>query len=398
MGAIRTAVHAVADGPIVSPAVRSAVVLLWLSALAVGVPSQKARAQAGQAPGSHWGASMYPRTEPSVVVSFEILGFTELGKDTRSDGAPLEPDECDEAAASGGQCGTRDPYNWMDQTIGLNVIDLSFTNPLRRFHHSRSNLLITTNLVGGWVSDTITRFYQNEIIHDAIGIQHVPREDVACAGDRDPLHCGILGFGGELTYAVDSFDRGYRRFGVRRTPIFVGGGGMVSNVSSDMHVQAGLKRYELWGSAWPRLDRIVSISVSTLVRGGVLFGGWVFPHVANHYFAADGSFALHLAKYSWPVTIEFGMSGTTGMFIDAPRKKAADGREIQSGPQPRALSERFYRLRVELGEFAFETFNDSPGGKDKGPSFGAQVLYTFVPGTWERDWIARILRSIGGRK
>ncbi|MFT3926559.1 MAG: hypothetical protein QM778_28700 [Myxococcales bacterium] len=361
-----------------------------------------ASAQSNQAPGSHWGASMYPRLQRGYSVGFEILGFSQFGKDARgSDGAVLKPGECSNPSMQGSMatpCAVRDPYNDIDETVGLNVIGFSWTHPLQRFNLNRSNLLFTLNVIGGWVGDKITQLYQNDVIHNLAKLRHIPREKVACENYSNFAECGIFGAGGELTYQFHSFDRGPKRLGLRPTPLFLSGGGMLSNVVSDLYVQAGVKRFELWGPAWPKLDRIVSLSISTLVRGGVLLNGFVFQEVGNYYVAADGTVGLHFAKYDFPVTLEFGYTGSSGMFVNARRQLASDGREIQSGPFPQALPERFYHLRVEIGEFAFETYNDAPGGKDKGPSFGARVLYNFVPGTWEGNLIDRLVSRWGRNK
>jgi hypothetical protein len=39
----------------------------------------------------------------------------------------------------------------------------------------------------------------------------------------------------------------------------------------------------------------------------------------------------------------------------------------------RPKHERYMSTRVRIGEFCFETYNDSFGHKDKGPTYGAQI-------------------------
>jgi hypothetical protein len=39
-----------------------------------------------------------------------------------------------------------------------------------------------------------------------------------------------------------------------------------------------------------------------------------------------------------------------------------------------ALNELFSSIRVRIGDFTFETYNDSPGGKDKARVSGAREL------------------------
>lgn len=391
------------------PRSRVRAVLLLSTAVALLWVARPCSAQLNVAPSSHWGASMYPTLEPGVTLGYEILGFTELGKDVRADGAPLTADECRSALAerdlpSRAPCGGADRYNHIRQTIGLNLIGFSYTHPLRRYRVQGSNLLFTSSVVVGWVGDSTTEFYQNEIIHRVARLQRIRREAVACPrGELGRfVDCFAFGYGGELDYRLHSFDQERRRLGIRETPFFVGAGFFASNIESELYTHLGLRRFDLTGPLLPRLGRFVYLSLSAMGRAGLLVRGAIFEHLANQYAAVDGALALHLLPYHWPIVVEFAFTASTGQFVVAPRTVAADGRELQSEPPPPALAERMYRLRVELGEFVFETYNDSPGGKDKGPSFGARAMYRFTPGTREARWVdsARrwFCRSLLGRR
>jgi hypothetical protein len=374
--------------------------LAWASAAAFcWLLTNAAGAQTTGAPGSHWGASMYPALRPGNSGGFEILGFTHLGKDTRPDGAPLKPSECDAARAAGNlppgaPCGVPDPYNYMDKTIGLNLLSVAITRPLKRYDSRGSNLLYTHNFVAGMVSDYLPELYQNRVIHKVAGLQPIRREGIACKGSSGKVYnCYSLGYGGELNYKVNVFDR-TERIAIRETPFFAGSGFMVSNIESEVYTQLGLRRFDLTSGASPRVARWVSLSISTMVRAGVLVPGAIFERLASLYVIADATLAAHFFPYDWPVTVEFGYAANTGQFIDRPRATTADHREVQSGPVPVPLPERMYHLRVELGEFTFETYNDSPGGKDKGPSFGARIFYTVAPGTTEARLLYKAARCV----
>jgi hypothetical protein len=67
--------------------------------------------------------------------------------------------------------------------------------------------------------------------------------------------------------------------------------------------------------------------------------------------------------------------------IQGGRSSAADlEAEIKETYQfKEPLKERFYSLKVQLGSFVFETYNDSKGGKDIGPSFGVRTSLVVSP-------------------
>jgi hypothetical protein len=139
--------------------------------------------------------------------------------------------------------------------------------------------------------------------------------------------------------------------------------------------------------AWPLLGRIVYLTLSATVRAGTLFPSVTFSHLASQYLAAQGAIGLHFGRYVFPVSLEFGLTGTTGQFIERPRA-SVDGVEVESEQSAPSLAEQFWLFRVDIGSFSFETFNDQLGGKDKGPSFGARVFYTFTPGRTLDDALA----------
>ena len=60
------------------------------------------------------------------------------------------------------------------------------------------------------------------------------------------------------------------------------------------------------------------------------------------------------------------------------------GRE---GRRRDALDERFLSLRLQVGSWTFETFNDSRGGKDRGPTYGARAFVTARPGERFYEWV-----------
>jgi hypothetical protein len=59
-----------------------------------------------------------------------------------------------------------------------------------------------------------------------------------------------------------------------------------------------------------------------------------------------------------------------------------DGENVESEQLAPGLAEQFWNVRVDIGSFSFETFNDQLGGKDKGPSYGAMISYSFPSHQW----------------
>ena len=356
---------------------------VWLALLAL--PSS-ARAEPNATPAAHWGASMYPAAQPGMVFGFEWLAFTEFGKDI----CPPEATDCTPGQpVHRGQTGLRDRYNFQDETVGLNLFTMTYTASLARHHLNGSNLTYAFTLLAGLQSDRLTEFYQNDIIHASSGLVNIPRGKVACSeGDFELIKCVPVGIGAALNYRVLSLDQGSDgETAFRESPLFIGAGGMLSSVELDAYAQFGVRRFGLLPHEWA-LTNYLDVALSSVLRGGILKGMAVFPDIASKYVAIDGSVALSILQYEFPVLIEFGIVSSTGHFIVAPRAP-----HDQSAPAPEALAETFYRLRVELGTFTFETFNDSIGGKDKGPSYGVRLLWNLLPGTVEGDATYKPLRQ-----
>lgn len=357
--------------------------------LALWVASSSAGAQT--APSSHWGALMFPDMEPASRVGFQILAFTEFGKDTTEAGLPVGRAEC--AAVRGDSastpCGARDRYNDIDETVGLNLLTYSLTRPLQRYKTRGSNLLYTHLVSVGWINDWITESYQNDAIHELANLQSIPREDRAC--HEQPswsyLSCLVLSYSGALNYRFYAFDNDAIGVRLQPTPLFGGAGFVVSTLENDLYGQFGIRDFDLTGPLGPSFARQLYVTLSAMVRAGVLYPGVSsklghgFPNLASHYVSAQASLGLHVARYAWPVSLELGAMGTTGQFLSRDRTRVA-GRPVESEALAPALTQQFWSLRLEIGAFGFETFNDQLGGTDKGPSYGAMITYSLSQGEW----------------
>jgi hypothetical protein len=319
---------------------------------AVLLLAREASAQAVVAPSSHWGALMYPELAPATHVGVNFVAFTQFGKDV---------------------AGVHDPYNFQTQSVGFNLLSLSNTRGLFRDKAYWSNLLYRSTLVLGYSDDEPTEWFQNEVIHGPRGLAKIPREGVRTAFEG--------GYSGELNYQLLSLES--RRDGVRYipAPLFVGGGFAVGTVQQEAFAQLGIREFELlpilreWG-----LHRYAFLTFSAMARTGTAYGGPTFRHVASYYLLAQGSLALHLAQFSFPWVIELGMTGSSGVFLSKEKSTEAE-------PIPPSLIEQFWCLRVQIGDFTFETFNDQLGHKDKGPTYGVRIFYNLNPYSWIGRWL-----------
>ena len=102
-----------------------------------------------------------------------------------------------------------------------------------------------------------------------------------------------------------------------------------------------------------------------MARLGVPVRGLAFPHTSHSYYLAQVSGAVHLLQAFYPIVVEAGWTGHTGLFIDKQR---------------RAMPEKHWTFHLSFGPFNFEVSNDSMGNKDIGPTVALRAMYTVAPG------------------
>ena len=334
-------------------------------------------------PAPHWGGVIYPSLRPTKRIGIHFVGFTQYGKELdQSDNYVFEP------------------YNDIDKTLGFNLIAASNTRYVKQGFF-RSNLTYRSMIFAGITDDHVPRFLQNIIAHKVV--PRIKRQDDALPVPRNttdthtperislgPTRADLFGYSGELDLRL--FSRSNSKAGGLQfipTGFFVGGGFSFSTLQHELYVQFGahpFKRYDL-----PGLFRIIldwrMLSLSAMSRLGVLQPGWIFGNIASRYVIVQGTvsgvFRLWL---DYPIKIDFSIASTTGMFVQA-RDPAEiqkiitiDERKPEDVYQTKEpLKERYYSLKVLIGSFIFETYNDSYGGKDKGPSFGARFSLVVSP-------------------
>lgn len=324
-------------------------------------------------PSPHWGGTTYPDLTPTKRVGVHFIGFTQYGKERDAEGNY-----------------TFEPYNDIDETLGLNLLAASNTRLFNR-QLLRSTLTYRGMVFAGVTDDHVTRYLQNEVAHKWLqrpDLPPVPRStDDTYEPERISLGSSgtaLAGYAGEVNLRmmswVDSRTRG--RLAVP-TGFFAGAGFSASTIQQEVYGQFGahpLKRWHVPGIPRCLLLDLQTVSVSAMSRAGVLLPGRVFDDIAGRYVTTQGTISLAFRLYlDYPVVVDYSVTGTSGMFVrgrtaDERTKVRQDGRAIEDAYQSKEpLEERYYALKVRIGSFEFETYNDSTGGKDKGPSFGTRA-------------------------
>jgi hypothetical protein len=290
--------------------------------LALSSSAQPCEAQTLVSPSAHFGASIFPEFEPMVQFGLHFDRFTEFGKDTASDGSY-----------------TLTRRYRLHKTIGLDFAALTSTG---RLFGARTTLYRLT-AQAGFSNDQPTERFQNKIIHRLRHLKEVP----TLGNTRSALEAGV---------ALDVnhwFQPTHVPF-----PLFAGAGASVSTLMSEAFLQAGV--------------RVPRAGASLMLRTGVVEGGGAFPSpvIASSYAMLHGSLRAPLddwltgdAVCTWICAlvpeVELGATWTSGFF------RRASGAVV---------SEVFCTLRLTWGPANFETWNDSCGGKDEGPTFGVRLF------------------------
>jgi hypothetical protein len=311
-------------------------------------------------PGLHWGALAYPEIEPARQFGYQIFLFSEFGQP--GDGRYSEA---------------------YQSTIGLNLLTVSSTRDLARNVANPNTLLFRSTLVAGASYDPIPRALQNHFIHRCGGlaalrcrngqIPYVPRGQTRTSPE--------FGYSGELTARVLSLGRselGEPRLFASR--LFISGGFWLSTIDNELYAQLGLYRFPLIVGRMRDWRSCIYFYLSGMARAGAAIGGvpvpWrgpAFEDVASEYLTSQGSLGVVLFESVFPVGLEVGITGSTGLFVDG---------------TGRGIPEKLISIRLEVGDLVFETFNDLINDKDMGPTFGVRAFYNASPGGRLYRWFS----------
>ncbi len=385
--------------------------MTWIRSLAkaIGLISLIAAAAAGQAlatPEAHWGGNMLPDLRDRADFGVHFLGFTQYGKEVfRFDTTRY----------------TFTPYNDIPQTLGFNILAYSrMQNGLLMKHSDRPTevdpgpLSRRRTFMLGIVNDHIPEFLQNDVIHrgnlQRDKLRRVPRKpwDTKTHTSYGPNHNLPLVAGWSDEYFLRLYapqrDDGHETR--QPTPLFIGGGWQLSTLQQEAFLHAGSSVYETtrfpdWFPL-PHVLQIRSFGVGGMARVGALKAGHYFPDIVPAYANAQGLVRLGTEIASgFPVQLEYALTSAYGFFA-SPRSPSelATINEFRAGTDSTHLyqaktpaRELFFSIRVRIGDFTFETYNDSPGGKDKGPSFGASMSYNLYRPDRRFPWFGGISKQ-----
>jgi hypothetical protein len=370
---------------------------ILVTTLASALPLRSARAQALASPTAHWGAHMLPDLGDRDDFSVHFLDFTRYGKEVRTVG------------------GTREywftPYNDMRETLGFNILSYSrMRNGIRLGDRSANvdpgPLSGRTTLMLGFINDVVPEFLQNEVIHrsnlKSDKLERVPRRTTDTFDDisHGPSYYWppIVGWSQEYfmrLYASRRIDGEEQRV---PTPLFLGGGLQLSTINQEFFVHAGANVLEVPIPDKLDMGFLRGVGLGGMARAGALSPGHYLKDLTSHYTNVQAVVRANVEIRGFAMQLDYTMTGASGFFV-APRTPAqrqiiaefpvdTDPAERYQAKSP--VSERFSSLRARIGDFTFEMYNDSFGGKDKGPSYGTYAAYNVhrpngrIPGI---DWL-----------
>lgn len=284
------------------------------------------------APSDHWGAISYPSPTRTLTAGLIVNRFTEF------DGS-----------------GRR--FNDIQETSGFNFATVSWTARPTRIR-SWNFTGWTTNLTigAGPTRDGLSRFLQNDVVHDFRGLTRVK-----VGNTRDQTDFMITG---SVTKWVSLF--GEREEG------FVGVAMATGSLYHEPFIRGGFRELSLadvsqsWFGGAPEMVKGFSnfFRFSFMARYGRLFTGSAYSALAPHSIL--GQVSLSFADYRhqdccpprWG--LELGATIDSGIFVD------------QKGD---AVEERFITFKIKMPYVTLENWNDLINQKDFGPTFGLQAMF-----------------------
>lgn len=276
----------------------------------------------------HWGAIALPELDSYWEIGITLDRFTTTHK---------EGDD-------------RDTIPWaIDENLGLNSLVIGRTLPL----WGRAGTVRVHGQIG-YTNDDPTAWLQNEFLHYFNDLEPVP-DTVAARSSLD----AALGL--ELNGFVDIHPSPWDWIDLNM-PIFGGIGGIGGTAYSEIYVQAGIH-----SQSW-RIFNCTAPTLSYLFRAGLYVEGTeAFPEgtLNNSHRTHQVVLAVPIDRWwdgpaSLP-TIRVGLTRSSGIFM----RRGTDELE----------PETFCSVQFEWmdGDFTVETYNDTCGGKDTGPSYGVRV-------------------------
>lgn len=281
-----------------------------------------------------FGAVPFPEIDPMIEFGINVDRFTDSTKST--DFGRLR-------------------HYVLQRTYGLNVVHLSVA---RQFQHTAAVWRITGGL--GYTGEEPTKYFQNRFLHHFFFLDSVP---------VDPTHLregrAVASLTGEVNYWFDNllFHSGWFRW---NAPLFLGAGATGATLNHEAFVQVGLRPASL------RAGSIDLPIPSFMYRASP----WV--HSSRLYPTGTIARSYHFSTMSWRIPldrwwdsrgvlpeIEWGSTSTSGFYMATD----SSGKAV---PLPEKVCT--IALHWAEGDFTAETYNDSCGNKDQGPTYGVRFF------------------------
>jgi hypothetical protein len=298
---------------------------------------------------AHFGALAVPTPERVWEGGVAFDRFTDHTKPSDSTIARLE-----------NRYDTKTRHYALRTTLGINTLYL-----MRTFHWRHDGSLGRIGVFGGQLRNDPSGWFQNQFRHHDTGIDFVPVADV--------LRGSVWGAFASADKWVDILGRN-DRVGIAG---FLGGDVNASSLYHEAAVRLGVRTSYLRIFGWQQPPRVsASLRKAVYVTPGQLLksaprdpGAAESDILANTYQA--GTIAIELPIHEWLrnksmiPALEIGYTSHSGFFMARPHDK----------PEYERMPERFQTLALLWGngDIALETYNDSPGGKDIGPTFGVRL-------------------------
>ena len=280
------------------------------------------------APGAHWGAIDFPDRDRTVMMGYTVNRFTEFD-------------------------GDRNRFNAINQTAGFNFATVSWTDRIKALPGWSANL----TLGAGPTAETPSENVQNGI-HRVTSQGLIPVDQTRQGSD--------VMAGGSLTRwspLFSSRDTGFAGLGVA-------GGSLYQELYGRIGVRQ-LSLGELAAWLFPNLDHEALNDVSRFVRFSAmgrysrLYGGSAYSSdvIANQSYL--GQVSMSFADYSavngarprWE--LELALTYDSGLF---------------ASPNGRWRTRRFGSVALHFPYGTIETWNDSVGSTDSGPTGGFSLM------------------------
>lgn len=304
---------------------------------------------------AHFGSLHVPTADNIWEIGFSTDRFTEHTKP--SDSA---------SARDQNKFDTKLRHYALRSTLGINSYHISRSLYIRRWAS-----VVRIGAVGGTIENEPSEFFQNEFRHKDAGLDKVPWGHVTTASH----------YGGLVT--IDRFVDALPHNGHLNLATYGGLETFVSNIYDEVALRLGVRTTYIDLFGWrlpPQLEAGVRKGLFVKPNSIIMLAPWDTGAkswrdvVANTY--TSSTIAVRLPLHAWirnrmliPDLVT-GLSSHSGFFMARPHTDSI-GKTIPF----KRIPEKFQTFAALWGngDVGLETYNDSPGDKDIGPTYGVRA-------------------------